>query len=635
MLTLAPFPFRRLGAALVPLRQLSTTAANANVSPPWLPLRESSPWNRSVVVDPHFDFFDNPAAQKHRKAAATAFEAGDSSGFADAAVGFLRACSELPHADPLRLSDFLLFIDGKSPVRAPLLDSWDMVHSTASYAAGIAGRGNNRSGFALAGDKGVGKSQLLQFCTVVPSILLDNVVGVYFDAKSPEAETFGLTPSVLLREALRRRLERSAVPLPNRNIIQEALKNGCTVDGLLSAARANQLAVVACVDEARATYDPASPSAASWSELHGLLQSFTACAFVADSTTMLPTLVRGTQSDVIKSELGYPEVRHSLNGDKMAVIPVDTMHTQEQYSEFLEGRCPDPEAIDLRDLHLSTSGRYRSIERFLSDQRSVPFDEDLNLPAVGDLGYTLLGRMLGLLRTEKHGAMTDPFEERWFPASLIMQWVQGYNKHHGTSLGYAAVIRLVEGHILRQRVRRSDTQDPEYTFGSPHQLRSLLATIPSVFVSFAWDDSVDTIEPMLKQFHTVDAISTMVCTSPPSAAFISTFGIRPFEHKEAMGVLDEENAFMLLVLTKQYLARLGKADSGVRREVTHAVELVKKGQGSKVVFASPDTTFAFESILPELPPELRELAGSSLIFNTADVRGLAERMTGVFPKQHQ
>ena len=217
MLSFAPVHFRRFGIAR---RPLSTTATVASAPPPWLPLRRSSPWNRTVVVDPHSDFFDHPAARKHRQAAGKAFEAGDSSGFADATIGFLRTCSKLPRSDPLWLSDFLLFVDGTSPVRAPLLDCLDMVHSTASYAAGIAGRGNNRSGFAMAGDKGVGKSQLLQFCTVVPSILLDNVVGVYFDAKSPEAVMFGLTPSVLLRGALRRRLDRHAVPLPDEDIIR-------------------------------------------------------------------------------------------------------------------------------------------------------------------------------------------------------------------------------------------------------------------------------------------------------------------------------------------------------------------------------------------------------------------------------
>lgn len=261
------------------------------------------------------------------------------------------------------------------------------MHGTAAFADGITGRGNNRSGFALAGDKGVGKSQLLQFCATVPSILLDNVVGVYFDAKSPEAVQHGLTPLELLHEALSRRLERSAKSLRAPRSLQQALNERGGIDKLLAAARANGLAVVVCVDEARATYHADSPTADTWSQLHGILQSFWACAFIADSTTMLPTLVRGTQRKLIKDEIDFPVVRDSLNGDKMAIIPVDAMHTCEHYTEFLKDRCDtDGETVNLEDMHLSTSGRYRSIERYMSRQRSVPFDEDLNLPSPGELG---------------------------------------------------------------------------------------------------------------------------------------------------------------------------------------------------------------------------------------------------------
>lgn len=599
-----------------------------HVPPPWLPRLGSSPWNRGVIVDPHVAFAETPVVRKYKPLATKAVQEKDFTAFADAALGFLQDCSKLSLDDPLWISNFLLYIDGKSPIRAPLWDCWDMVHSTASYAAAITEDGNNRSGFALAGDKGVGKTQLLQFCAVVPSILLDNVVGVYFDANSSAAKEYRLTPTMLVREALRRRLTQRAAHLRKPHVIEQALKNNCPVDGLVAAASENGLAIVVCVDEARATYHPDSPTHATWNELHDFLQSFKACAFVADSTTALPTLVRGTDSDVIKKDLDFPVVQTSLNGDKMAVIPVDSMHTREQYAEFLQGRCKNAKDIDLGDLHLKTSGRYRSIKQYLSGQRSVAFDEDLNVPSVGELGYSLLGHMLVLLRLEKHAARTDPFAERWFPASSIMRWMQLHNKHHGTSLGYAAVVSLVEKFILRQRLRRADTQDPEYTFGSPRQLYRLLSMIPSVFISFAWTDSIDIIAPVVKQFQAMNSITTIICTAPAAAAVISSIGIERFEHDQAIGVLDEENAFMLLVLTKAFSKRLDHPCSGVSREVAHAVELVKKGAGSKVLFASDNPSSAWDDVVPKLPTELQELVKSSLIFDTADVRGLAERMSG-------
>ena len=124
----------------------------------------------------------------------------------------------------------------------------------------------------------------------------------------------------------------------------------------------------ACVDEAEATYHTASPTANTWAELYALLKSWTACTFVAGSTTMLPALMHGKDRDLIQSEMGFPQLRHSLAGDNMSVISVDPLHTEEQYREFLKRRCEEPEAVDLKQLHLNSSGRYRSIARYLANQ---------------------------------------------------------------------------------------------------------------------------------------------------------------------------------------------------------------------------------------------------------------------------
>ena len=617
---------RRLRATL-PCRHLSSAAVDATPPRVWQP-RHPTPWHASLIVDPHVDFFDHPVARVHREAAEKALRHGDSNGVATAATDFLSACSELPYDDPLWVAG-CPFISANSPMHAPLRSCWSMVHSQASLAAGLTTAQRSRSGMVV-GDTGVGKSQLLKLCTIVPSILLNNVVSVYFDATSGNATAHGLTPGVLLREALRRRLVRSATPLPRPDVIKEALERGCSISVLLSAAHVNQLAVVVCVDEAEATYHTDSPTANTWGELYDLLKSWTACTFVAGDTTMLPALVFGNDRDLIKSEMGFPEVRPSPAGDNMSVIPVDPLHTEEQYREFLKGRCEEPEAVDLMHLRLNTSGRYRSIARYLAtwNLRSASGGDDLKLPLPGELGYTLLARMVSPLRMEKHPAITDPFQEAWFPASHLMQWVQAYNKHHGTQFGYAAVMRLVEARILRQRVRGVHTEGIEYTFGSPRQLRRLLAIIPSVFVSCAWTDHISTIQPMVEQLHAVNAITTFVCTSPAREDLVSTVGVQPLEHTDAIGTLDEASTFMVLVLTEKYLERFQVAGSGVQREVNLAVQLIQNGQGSKVLLASPDPAFASRYILPELPEELQGLAADG-IFDTADTCGLAARMTSV------
>ena len=615
---------RRLRATL-PCRHLSSAAVDATPPRVWQP-RHPTPWHASLIVDPHVDFFDHPVARVHREAAEKALRHGDSNGVATAATDFLSACSELPYDDPLWVAG-CPFISANSPMHAPLRSCWSMVHSQASLAAGLTTAQRSRSGMVV-GDTGVGKSQLLKLCTIVPSILLNNVVSVYFDATSGNATAHGLTPWVLLREALRRRLVRSATPLPRPDVIKEALERGCSISVLLSAAHVNQLAVVVCVDEAEATYHTDSPTANTWGELYDLLKSWTACTFVAGSTTMLPALVDGKDRDLIQSEMGFPQVRPSLGGDHMSVISVDPLNAEEQYREFLKGRCEDPEAVDLKQLHLSTSGRYRSIKRYLANPHSVSVDDNLEHPVPGDLAYALLGRMTTLLRMENHPGITDPFQERWVPEWHLMRWVQAYNMHHGTQFGYAAVMRLVDCGILRHRVGGPATEGVEYTFGSPRQLRFLLGIIPSAFISFAWTDSMYTIQPMLEQLHPVNAIATFVCTSPAREDLVSTAGVRPLEHTDAMSTLDEANAFMVLVLTEKYLERFQVDGSGVQHEVNLAVQLIQNGQGSKVLLASPDPAFASRYILPELPEELQGLAADG-IFDTADTCGLAARMTSV------
>lgn len=89
---------------------------------------------------------------------------------------------------------------------------------------------------------------------------------------------------------------------------------------------------------------------------------------------------------------------------------------------------------------------------------------------------------------------------------------------------------------------------------------------------------------------------------------------------------------MLLILSKEYAARLMVPDSGVAREVEHAVSLVKKGAGHRLLFASPDPGHALKFIVPMLPRELRELVEDRNITDITHkeaVEGLALGMSGL------
>ena len=119
------------------------------------------------------------------------------------------------------------------------------------------------------------------------------------------------------------------------------------------------------------------------------------------------------------------------------------------------------------------------------------------------------------------------------------------------------------------------------------------------------------------------------CVGHVSGVHVSrSVRFKRFQHKEATGTLKEAIAFMVLVLTENYLPRFQVDGSGVQRDVHLALQLIRKGQGGKVLLASPDPAFAVDRILPQLPAELHELAGGA-VFDTADGDVLAVHMTSV------
>ncbi len=300
-----------------------------------------------VIVDPFVDFGKEDVVQAARKAART-------QGLAQAAVPFLQACSTLPVDHPLHIDSSCLFLDkDTSPVGRALADALIMVDASAMFASkkkNTTPRGKAFWGKAFCGEPGVGKSQLLRMIAAVPSLIVDNVIGLYYDAGAALATT----PVDMLRVALARRLQDPAL-----NVSRYDLEKLCTL------ASAKGLAIVTCVDRASDAYRTHT----AWTQFHSLLQWHNSRLFLADGTTVLPILVRGTDQDIIQQELGLGPAQHGLD---MAVSALPCLTTRREYESYLVHRQL-PKDIDLAAIHRVTIGRLRSLNNYFAHvQKTAP-----------------------------------------------------------------------------------------------------------------------------------------------------------------------------------------------------------------------------------------------------------------------
>lgn len=672
----------------MPLPRFSRLISTVGRSePPWAPYPELRPWNKGILVDPaHLvasinsdEFAKN--LERWRKEAMSARADRNHDRFEEVVKNMISECSKLDRNHALRLDPFLNHFDN-SPLSAPLKDGLNMIlgkSATAALHHTEPSLPNNRSGFAYVGPRGTGKTQLLQVLAVAPALLLDNVVSVYLQCNSDEAQSeyhWDLDLAALFRLAFQRRLQchddrlKAKSDIPDAEQMKWVVEKKSSMEAILTAAEANGLSLLACVDEARSVYGrrrnfgPGTSTCGAhaktklynvWNQTDNMLNKFSACVFYADSTTELPELIRATDRSFICEDLGYPEARQSLNGDRIGTIEVCGLRSEEEYNAYLQMVTKYDQNIlksfeELyaqenvkfsvpEKLHVLTNGRMRAMAQILKGEQLEPYTDTEKVYDPGSLAQFLLGRMVAYLRVywdtqdiqDKNPFFAPFYSGPYFSESTMLEFIDEYNKAaSGRNYGRRDLVRLVEEQLLLQQYTTSDRRlshrRPNYWFGSFAQLDKLNKSTPSVFVSFCWDDNVDkVISPIYRQLACHHDVHVIMCSNPDSVQRLEKIGIHRYEHDQAMRTVKNDKAYMLLAITKNYLDRIeeahGKSESnysvtnflmeapekdlnarGVVREVRLAHQVAESGHYKKKILLVCDSDDVFErcrKILPE------------------------------------
>lgn len=429
----------------------------------WVPVRGTTPWGRSVIVDPGVHAWHEKGVPELRGAwdqAQHSLRRGHFQGFLLAANSVLNAFARVPQSHPLHLPVSSMFVDGVAPGRDAFVTCLEH-----AFEAALAGTGDLKvprtGGVALCGMAEVGKTHILHLTTVVTSLLLDNAVCVYLAPTTSEVRTHKLTPAHVLQVALATRLVRGR-KLRRPDVIAQTLAKApyhgtCSLDSLLAAARANDLGVVLAVDDAD---DFVAQNEDVWGQLNTALTSGTTRVLLAGRTTAMPNVAARLRA--------------------VPLVHIAPLVSRRQYTELLlrvgaGHRVNDAAGVDA--LHSASGGRLGVVMRALQERMTAlaASTQYAALPACGVVAHGVLQRMLLDLRARSpaNPCSTDVFQEWWFPEASLMQWVRQARgrRERGCdgARAHAILASMVDSGLLRHEV-----QDSRFTFSCRAQLAALV-----------------------------------------------------------------------------------------------------------------------------------------------------------------
>ena len=412
-----------------------------------------------------------------RQRALHALACCDAGAFETAGLQCLEVLAALPPSHPLSVSPHLTFFESPAPNHALLRACLRMCFMRAALAAGTHKVDSSRSGFAMCGDKGTGKTMLLQTVCLISSLLLPNFVTVYMDATEAGGPNWPTDIHDMMSQALRE--------------LNHPLQWQRGLDPMLKAARGYGLAMGVFVDEARHLFERQPP--VEWNRLHTVLQDFTSCCFVADSTTVLPAYVRDITSELDK--LGVPpnsttyQRGRSLNGDKMLNRSVQRFHHKRQYEAYLRhtGMTASDELI--YGLHIHSGGRLRSMQSFLGheaeedEERVGQAEAHFKLPPASHPCATLLWNLWQV--DAKRGGAFDPFRLPTVGEAQMIRWLD--KAWCDTEFAPTNLLSELNSYVEAGWLSKSGESAAQtvYGFASPRQCLHLHRWTPPWFVSHA------------------------------------------------------------------------------------------------------------------------------------------------------
>jgi hypothetical protein len=527
-----------------------------------------------------------------RTRAKDAFTKKDQDEFLKICFNTLTALENLPQSNPLHIPPSLLYVGSKSPVREIMLYLLQKAFLKAQSVVGFAAA-NNHSGYALHGDKGVGKSTTQQVCAILTGILLDNIISVFVDYSTFQS------PEV--------------APLPHQLLLAAAdelgiqIKDATTAKCILTSLQTKDKTAFFFADEVQHIY---SEKANVWPQLHQIATDYHSFLCLAGSSSNLRELVEGNDIFRIK-QLGFDKPLMSLNGTKLSILEFPPFAKRDQYREFLRTRYPkflhgpeDTHQLAIDELHTWTGGYMREISQYI-EKAKVP---KVNLPPNDSLEWLLLRTLYHRIN---RSTKFDPFDLPTITIQEIQGMITKYNENLDKKVSLNELTKLIEEGRLRQ------VGKDLYTFGRPYVYIKMRALYPRVFLSHAWEDitKIQILVDALQQF----GVDVTFSPEQQDQNDLST-GIKQWMHNQTNG---DNHHFIFIFLTENYTNKVENAATGVGYEY---MEIMNR---TKVCVEYRKTIIPLVEANP--PSKPKELAQLDLlhygIHKNDDMRRLYARIT--------
>jgi len=574
---------------------------------------------------------------------------GDCPGFIKVALATLNKMGDMAgggSADAFASSSFLMFAGPCAPTHSTLvrllrLCFWRSVSAYHARVPGVGGqqhpqsvfarRETNRSGVCLAGQRGFGKTHLLNCAAVAASALLPNFVAVVLDATSAPASHATRNDTRTVLDVLRCQFQ---------DLGFSEIADQTNVSDLLAHAQLESLAVGVFVDEARELYTRSVVRGgvtecerdSSWEDIHTMLQHFSACAVFADSTTLLPSMVR-KEEDRLLAVLKWnsDDLRVTLNAKKMTVCHVPGFTTPEQYLAYmsarepfqlmvqrLQKRAPERLASLVRGFHIITDGCVRDLGDLCLG--NLAFDDaKRSLPGKDSVPFLILDE---LRRTAQREGAVDPFNlPRMSEAKAITT----------AKTTYAELVKAVEAGQLSMVTEGGHAT---FTFASPQQFIALTTWSPSIFVSHAVKDFTAGAVLLLAEIMAKHNVQPVLWDE--SVAQIEADGIETWEEKQLEAVASDPLRGVFILLSEAYVDKLKVPGTGVYREASFIQsKLVPSADLNGRVHAGvyddrgSDGIGALLGAMPDEFAKLRDFLAASFIVDAQDGTQLEGTAAGI------
>lgn len=222
------------------------------------PIWSNSRFNTNVEMD---------SLQKFRYLTNASIENNNFNDFTTTLLHFKQSCEMEAQDDPLHISGKFKFESVLLPYKKQILSCWKTIFDTASHTKGITRLPTFKTGYTMIGDTNFGQIDFLKEMSMIPALLINNMLFAYFDIRQHKTDV-----KSLLIEAIDGRI---------------TIPSNSSVDYIMTAIKANKMCIIICVDGINNVHQSANNNDIL-KDLYNISRSFSSCLFLTDKSVVLP-----------------------------------------------------------------------------------------------------------------------------------------------------------------------------------------------------------------------------------------------------------------------------------------------------------------------------------------------------------